>query len=316
MTRRVVKAEVNLRHAEQVAIDAAEAAGKILLDGAQYGFTLQQKDLLGDVVTDLDVAAERAIVDRLRVEFPSHQVIAEEAGVSGADNETWTWFVDPLDGTNNLAIGLPAFVVGLALCADGRPVVGVVHEPLSQRTWSTVRGDGKVRRSGTEPQITRSARSSLAPVVAWTQGHSVARNDVVASALKVVLDSSARRVLQLWAPLLGWVMLARGDIDGIIGYQAEAVDLPAGVLLAREAGMVIQRLDGTEFDDQMVDSPASRSFVAARPECIRSLTHLVMSAQRVEADVRRMRLAAEPYGELSVKPLPNGRSGASPRLRT
>lgn len=280
-----------LRNAERVAVQAAQSAGKLLRDCALEAFTARPKDSNGDVVSSLDIEAERTIVEQLHFAFPDHQVIAEEGGVSGAADKTWTWFVDPLDGTNNLAIGLPAFVVGLALCRRQRPVVGVVHEPLSHRTWSAVRGHGiRVHTSNGPRLVNRPADRLGAPVLAWTQGHAVARDDVAVRALKVVLESAARRVLQLWAPLLGWVMLARGDIDGFVGYQPETVDLPAGVLLAVEAGMVIRRLDGTDFDDRMDLPPPSRSFVAARSDSIDRLTDLVRSAQRIEQAVSEMDL--------------------------
>ncbi|WP_406045330.1 hypothetical protein OG799_13125 [Micromonospora sp. NBC_00898] len=149
-----------------------------------------------------------------------------------------------------VAIGLPAYVVGIAFCERGSPVLGVVHDPVAGRTWPAVRGQGGfVHAAGPSGRPLRAPRRPVpsAPVLAWTQGHEVRRDDSTARALKVVLDSTARRVLQLWAPLLSWVMLARGDIDGIVGYRPEAVDLPAGMLLAAEAGTVVRALDGGCF---------------------------------------------------------------------
>ncbi|MEE3921730.1 inositol monophosphatase family protein [Micromonospora sp. BRA006-A] len=130
-----------------------------------------------------------------------------------------------------MAIGLPAYVVGIALCDNGSPVLGVVHDPVAGRTWSAVRGRGAfVHASGPAARPLRAAQRPVpsAPVLAWTQGHEVRRDDSTARALKVVLDTSARRVLQLWAPLLSWVMLARGDIDGIVGYRPRRSTCPPG----------------------------------------------------------------------------------------
>jgi myo-inositol-1(or 4)-monophosphatase len=248
---------------------------------------MRRKDASGDVVSELDFAAERLIVDELHAAFPDHRVIAEEGGTSGAAEDRWTWLVDPLDGTNNVAIGLPAYVVGIALCADGRPVVGVVHDPVCRQTWSAVRGRGVLLDDAPPPPRRRTGGP---PVLAWTQGHTVRRDDPAARSLKLVLESAARRVLQLWAPLLSWAMLARGDIDGIVGYEPESIDQPAGLLLAREAGMVIRRLDGTDFDDRFDVPAADRSFVAGPPESIEHLVKLATAAQWIEADVRRLDL--------------------------
>ena len=84
-------------------------------------------------------------------------MIAEEGGEYAAD-DAWAWLVDPLDGTNNVAIGLPAYVVGIALCERGSPVLGVVHDPVTGHTWSAVRGQGAfVHASGPAGRPLRAA---------------------------------------------------------------------------------------------------------------------------------------------------------------
>ena len=280
----------DLRDAHRFAVDAARAAGRLLRRGIRGEVHARAKDDSGDLVTDLDLAAERLIVDRIRARWPEHGVIAEEGGEYAPDT-TWAWLVDPLDGTNNVAIGLPAYVVGIALCERGSPVLGVVHDPVAGRTWSALRGHGAFVH-GADPagRPLRTAHRPVpaAPVLAWTQGHGVRRDDSTARALKVVLDTTARRVLQLWAPLLSWVMLARGDIDGIVGYRPEAVDLPAGLLLAAEAGMVVRALDGGPFDDRYGCPADRRSFVAGPPETVDRLVKLVTAAQWIEPQVRQL----------------------------
>ena len=200
--------------------------------------------------------------------------------------------MDPLDGTNNLAIGLSAYVVGIALCEGDLPVLGVVHDPVEQQTWSAVRRGGAFGPGGRLPRpACRPAPHG--PVLAWTQGHGVAREDASARALKLVLESNARRVLQLWAPLLSWVMLARGDIDGIVGYRAEAVDLPAGALIAAEAGIAVCGHDGQPFDERIGLPASGRSFVAGHPANIGRLTALVATARRIAPQLAGLRTAAD-----------------------
>ncbi|MEW9531419.1 inositol monophosphatase [Microbispora sp. NPDC049125] len=266
---------MDLEHARRVAAQAAQAAGTVLRERAGGALGVRPKGGSGDVVTDLDLAAEKILLDRIQAEFPSHRIIAEESGVHGSGE--WTWLIDPLDGTNNVAIGLPAYVVGLALCSGGRPVVGVVHEPVSGHTWSAVRGAGAVGPCGplTGPPP-RDLRHG--PVLAWTQGYGLARDDPAVRSLKMTMEVRAKRVLQLWTPLLSWAMLARGDIDGMIGYRAGVVDLPAGALLARESGLEIRALDGGPFDDGVDGPPDGHSFVAGRPELIGGLLALVAEA--------------------------------------
>ncbi|MGH3775573.1 MAG: inositol monophosphatase family protein [Pseudonocardiaceae bacterium] len=271
---------VDLESARSVAVTAAEAAGALLREAATKDLGTRTKDASGDVVTDLDLAAERLIIGHIRDAFPSHRIIAEESGLLDADDSSWAWLVDPLDGTNNVVIGLSAYVVGIALCENKVPVLGVVHDPVAGQTWSAVRGRGTRGPNGTTVcALYRPA--PCGPVLAWTQGHGVGRTDDTARAMRMVLESGARRVLQLWAPLLSWVMLARGDIDGFVGYQPEAVDLPAGSLIAQEAGITVYGLDGCPFDERIDLPKEKRSFVAGRPEVILELLARVRTAQRV-----------------------------------
>jgi myo-inositol-1(or 4)-monophosphatase len=269
----------------RIAVAAAEDAGALLRAGAGQQPAARAKSGTGDLVTQLDLAAEQLIVGRIRAAFPDHQIIAEESGQVGADSR-WTWLVDPLDGTNNLVIGLSTYVVGIALCRDRVPVLGVVHDPVAGQTWWAVRGAGGYGPGGPLPR--REPFATDRPVLAWTQGHHVSRDDGYACALKLVLEFSARRVLQLWAPLLSWVMLARGDIDGIVGYRPEAIDLPAGALIAREAGMRLCGLDGEPFDDRIGRPAADRSFVAATPKSIGWLLELARTAEAAVPNVKEL----------------------------
>ncbi|MGH8916965.1 MAG: inositol monophosphatase family protein, partial [Actinomycetes bacterium] len=163
--------EANLGLAQRVAVDAAQAAGA-LLGGRTHGeLGLRGKGPSGDVVTDLDISAEQLILSRIRAAFPEHRIIAEEAGTLGAEDSAWTWLVDPLDGTNNLAVALPAYVIGIALCRDRIPVLGVVHDPITGGTWQARRGAGAYgpdQRALRPPLRTHPAGLLLA----WTQGYS------------------------------------------------------------------------------------------------------------------------------------------------
>ncbi|MEV5198312.1 inositol monophosphatase family protein [Streptomyces sp. NPDC053720] len=265
-------------HERTVAVAAAEAAGTVLREHFRAPMTVRTKSASGDVVTSLDLAAEEVVLGRLRRHFPHDRILSEEAGLLDGGSRR-TWLVDPLDGTNNVAIGLPAYVVGIALCVAGAPVLGVIHEPLTRRTWHAVSGRGAHGESGplTGPDGTLPATG---PVIAWTQGYGVGRADAVATGLRRHLELGCRRVLQLWAPLLGWSMLARGTIDGFVGYRAEGLDLPAGALLAAESGVHLRTLRGEVFRPEETGRGDGHSFVAARADALDYLLAQVDSATR------------------------------------
>lgn len=272
---------LDLDHASQVAIGAAEAAGRLVRRGLGRELGARAKDASGDLITELDIAAEDLIVRRIREAFPDHQILAEEAGLLTAEDDSWSWLVDPLDGTNNVAIGLRTCAVGIALCHNGKPMVGVVRDPIAGQTWSAVRGGGAHGPDGAlwcppyQP-------AGAGPVLAWVQGYAVGRDNETARAMRLVLERGSRRLIQLWAPLLCWAMLARGDIDGFVGYRAGFVDLPAGSLIAQEAGCMVCDFDGVPLDE-LGDLAAldGIDFVAGRPEAIPELLVMVKAAEGV-----------------------------------
>jgi myo-inositol-1(or 4)-monophosphatase len=285
--------DVDLARVRRVAIEATEAAGALLRARAGNGFTIAAKGA-GDVVTDLDVAAERVIVAKIRASFPGHRIITEEAGVLGPDSR-YCWLVDPLDGTNNLAIGLPAYAVGVALCDHRLPVVTAIHEPVASRTWSAIRGRGAWGPDGGRLHR-HSDRPRARPLLAWTQGYRVAADDHTAAALRLLADRNSARMLQLWAPLLCWTMLARGDVDGLVGYRVGELDLHPGALLAVEAGLVLRDMSGAPFDVRLTGLEESRSLVAAPADEVPRLVALAAAARRVAPAVGDVWTASRTVG--------------------
>lgn len=266
----------DLTRFRKVAIDAAEAAGALISSEFGNAFAVDAKGFSGDVVTSLDRDAERLIISRLRSAFPTHAIVSEESGPTGVSGGPWTWLVDPLDGSNNIAVGLPVAAIGLALCYEGRPLVGVVHEPFAARTWSAESGGGAWQADG-HPLLRRPPRAK-APVVSWTQGYGITPDDRTAALLRAALQRYGRRVLELWAPLCSWVMLARGDIDGIVGYRIGELDLHAGAVIAAATGVHIRSFDGKPFDARFFGLEENRCLVAAVPDRMAELLDLV-SAQ-------------------------------------
>ncbi|MEV6975588.1 inositol monophosphatase [Kitasatospora sp. NPDC093806] len=256
---------------------AAEEAGALLRSRFPDAFRVDVKGDDGDVVTELDLLAEELVTRRIAEHFPADRIRAEEGGDRGGPVTRRTWLVDPLDGSNNVVIGLPAYVVGIALCVDDEPVLGVVHDPVVGRTWRAVRGAGAYGPGG-RLRVPPRPVGAPRPVLGWTQGHGLSAGDPVAWALKDGLEAGARRVLQLWAPLLTWSLLASGLIDGFVGYRAEEIDLPAGVLLATEAGLAVCGLDGGPFSPRIGQPDTARSYVAGRPEDLPYLLDLVARA--------------------------------------
>lgn len=244
----------------RIALEIAARGAEHQLRMHREGFEVREKSSK-DLVTDMDAAIEREMVTRLREAFPRDRVIGEETGMTGPDGAGRAWVLDPIDGTNNIALGIPYFGASVALLDAGDPVVGVVTEPARGRTFWAVRGQGAYRNGqrlavGQPPDLSRA-------VVAWIQGHALLRS-AAADRLLLDLDRNCRRILRTWAPALNWCYAAEGRIDALVALETETEDLFAGRLIFEETGGSVVKFGRPE------------SFVAARAPLAAELSRHVI----------------------------------------
>jgi myo-inositol-1(or 4)-monophosphatase len=253
--------------ARELAERIIRQAGQIAKEKFDNVVDLRSKDEFGDVVTEVDHLAEDVIISRIRSVFPTHQIHSEEAGSIGEENE-WLWLIDPLDGTNNFAIGLPVFSTSITLMHRQEPVLGVVYEPLTDRLFVSAIGEGTTCNN--RPIAVKPNPNFLRGNIGWIQGHQV-RNDPRAVQLRQHIDIRFKRMLRLWAPTLQWCMLAKGDLDGIVLFNSEGDDLYSGVLMVMEAGGCVIDFDGNPFTG-MTPEPY---LIACHPEHRKQLLAIV-----------------------------------------
>lgn len=266
-----------LRLVEEIAVQAAKAAGAVARNLFHQGFKAEEKDDSGDLLTEADLLAEQIIIHSIRTIFPDHQIRGEESGFSGTEGD-WLWLVDPLDGTNNFAIGLPLFGVSITVIYQNQPILGVIYETMQDKLY-VAKHDAGAKCNEEElrmPQKPESKRMT----VGWIQGHQV-QQDARALHLRHHIEANTKRMLRLWAPTLQWVMLARGQIDGIVLYNSEGEDLYSGLLLVREAGGLVLDFEGLPFEGMN----AEPYIIACRPERKEAILRLVQEGlQLKEAD--------------------------------
>ena len=123
-----------------VALEAARAAGAIIRDRFNSEHEVHFKGR-SDIVTDVDLAAEKTILDLLTGEFPEFSILAEESKPVDGDSP-YKWVVDPLDGTRNYAHGIPHFCTIIALAKDDHIVAGVTYDPVRDEMFTAEEGRG------------------------------------------------------------------------------------------------------------------------------------------------------------------------------
>ena len=127
-----------------VAVKAARAAGAIInraaLDVESVRVSAKQTN---DFVTEIDQAAEAAIIETLLTAYPGHGILAEESGSEhGAKDSEFVWIIDPLDGTTNFIHGFPVYCVSIALAVRGKVEQAVVYDPTRNDLFCATKGRG------------------------------------------------------------------------------------------------------------------------------------------------------------------------------
>jgi myo-inositol-1(or 4)-monophosphatase len=193
-----------------------------------------------------DEAAEARMLPVVRRAFPDHAVFAEESGTFEG-SAPYRWIVDPLDGTNDFADGLPTFASSVAVLADGEPLLAAVYQPASDELYLARRGDG-VRYGG--DRVTADSDVPLdAATVATIFGRNVPRDPDLAAAADRITDAArdrVTRVLGSWAPTVHSGLAARGRIEGLIEFHPDEEERAVTELFVEEAGAATRR-DGPLF---------------------------------------------------------------------
>lgn len=122
------------------AIEVARAAGAVIREHVGRAVDVHSKGLR-DVLTEVDLAAERTIVEAIRVQYPEHDILTEETP-AGERRSRYQWVIDPLDGTGNFVRGYPCFSTSVALTQDDQPIVGAVYDPMGDHLFAAHLGGG------------------------------------------------------------------------------------------------------------------------------------------------------------------------------
>ncbi len=230
----------------QLAQRLAREAGEIQRDRYETDIEVRTKSAAIDLVTEVDHACEKLIVETLERERPDDAIVAEEGGGTDREGAAWRWIIDPLDGTTNYAHGYPRFCVSIGVEHHDERTVGVVYDPLLDELYSAVRGggascNGRPIQVSAEPDF---GNALLATGFAYDVHRSLEDNlNHFAQVLK-----QARAVRRDGSAALDLCYVAAGRFDGFWEMKLHAWDVAAGLLLVEEAGGRISHMRGDPAD--------------------------------------------------------------------
>jgi myo-inositol-1(or 4)-monophosphatase len=234
----------NLHPMINVAVKAARIAGNLINRAALdvESVRVSQKQV-NDFVTEVDQAAELAIIETLLAAYPGHAIWAEESGrTHGAQDSEYVWIIDPLDGTTNFIHGLPVYCVSIALAVKGKVEQAVIYDPTRNDLFTATRGRGAFLN---DRRIRVSKRVRLQECLIST-GFPFRQGDDFNAYLRMMGDVMQRTagLRRPGAAALDLAYVAAGFTDGFFETGLQPWDVAAGSLLVTEAGGLVGNFTG------------------------------------------------------------------------
>ena len=258
-----------------IAVKAARAAGSIINRAALDVERLQVTSKgVNDFVTEVDQAAEQAVIEVLLTAYPGHAILAEESGRQhGAQHSEYLWIIDPLDGTTNFIHGLPQYAVSIALAFRGKVEQAVVYDPTRNDLFYASKGRGAFMN---DRRLRVSKRLRMAEALIGT-GFPFRKGDNLQRYLKIMeaVMSQCAGLRRPGAAALDLCYVAAGWYDGFFETGLSPWDVAAGSLLITEAGGLIGNFTGES------DYLYQREVVAGCPKIYGQLVQLLTPYTRI-----------------------------------
>jgi myo-inositol-1(or 4)-monophosphatase len=239
----------------------AREAGALLMDHFHQHLKVEYKGD-ADLVTAADRAAELLIRDRIREQWPTHDVLGEEQGLSDQGSE-YRWYVDPLDGTTNFAHGYPVFCVSIALERQAREqkgerIAAVIYDPTRDELFSAEPGRG-ARLNGETIQVSKTAALKESLLATGFPSHKRHKNPNIYFYHQITLRTHGVR--RAGSAALDLCNVACGNFDGFWEFNLNPWDTAAGVLIVEEAGGKVTRFDGSPFELNSRETVATNGLI-------------------------------------------------------
>lgn len=235
----------------QVAVRAAKAAAVELM--ARRDNRVVSEKAPRDLVTDADVAAQRAIREILESAYPDYAFVGEEQGENdppqsvrrGDPDAPPCWVVDPLDGTVNFVHRLQNFAVSIGLWARGQMRMGVIYDPVYEELFTAIDGEAAFC-NGREMQPSSCQLTDQALVACSFPAGINRHAPEIAQFVKVL--ESCRSLRRLGSCALNMCYVADGRLDAYWATSVKSWDAAAGIVIARQSGATITACDGGALD--------------------------------------------------------------------
>lgn len=239
-------------------IKATKAGAKELQRFFNGSFKVMNKQGINNPVTEADLAAEKAIFDIIKADYPDHFILSEEAGEIKTDSE-YKWIIDPIDGTVNFANGIPLCCVSIGLEHNGELVMGAVYNPLMEEFFFAQKDQGAFLNDKKISVSNKSDFQKSCLVTGFPYTYLDSPNGPLQVFERLVRKGIAIRRLGSAALDLCWV--AAGRFEGFYEHSLKPWDNAAGILIVQEAGGNVTGFNGEKHKVYQPDIIATNGVI-------------------------------------------------------
>jgi histidinol-phosphatase len=257
-----------LRKRFELAKALGKSAGKTALEFYQKPNLAVETKLDKSIVTEADTRIEVELRLAITREFPRDAILGEEGGASHGGTSGFEWILDPIDGTEAFARGVPLFGTLIGITFEKQPVIGVVEMPALGERYYAQRGQGAFWESLAHPQP-QPAHASTATELSKALFTTTSRSGFERAGCPAVFDELLRTAKKFrgWGSCYGHMLVATGRADLMIDPDVKIWDLAAVAPIVTEAGGLFWDMNG----EARIDTGGGISGAAGLATSLRSL---------------------------------------------
>lgn len=226
-----------------IAVRAARTAGNVIVRAFEQSDKIEiETKGTNDFVTNIDIAAEQAIIETIRKSYPEHSIVGEETGMSEGSDSDYQWIIDPLDGTTNFVKGIPHFAVSIALKVKGKLDQAVIYDPIRGELFTASRGKG-AQLNGFRIRVKQNKELTGAILATGFPFKKKQHMNAYMNMFQALFNKTSD-MRRAGSAALDLAYVAAGRVDGFFEIGLKPWDTAAGELLVIEAGGLVTDFTG------------------------------------------------------------------------
>jgi myo-inositol-1(or 4)-monophosphatase len=241
---------------KELLIKTLKEAGQIQRENFRKAHTIEQKESISSVVTEVDLLCDKKIATLIAEKFPDHNILTEENGFVNKHSK-YTWVIDPIDGTSNFAAGISWFGVLVAVLDNKTPLMAGAYLPIDNKLYFAETGKGAFL-NGEKLEISKSLlKDSLVSFATDYTDNTEYLNKGIAI-YKALINKS--RNIRCTNSLLDFMLVAEGRLGAAVNMFTKIWDIASPWLIIKEAGGLLKSLNGSEIDFDLGENALKKNY--------------------------------------------------------